>query len=128
MNSMDSDEVKRLAKRSQKEQLENNFASHWVLLFGNLPEPVRQHPVLNPETGRYWKLDFAWVPEQLCVEIQGGSWTGGGHNTAMGQAKDYTRHNYLVRRGWRILYFNTPMLKHMAAVVTEVAEVLCNAK
>jgi len=122
------DEVKQLAKRSQKETLENNFLSHWVLMFGNLPEPVRQYAVRNPHTGRDWKLDFCWASELLAVEIQGGSFIKGGHNTATGQAQDYIRHNTLTRMGWRTLFYNTIQCKHMADVVTEVAEVLCQAR
>lgn len=121
-------EVRELAKRSKKEELENNFHCHWVMMFGNLPEPVRQHPILNPKTNRHWKLDFAWPEEKLAVEIQGGSFVRGGHNTAQGQHSDYERHNALVRMGWRILYFNTIACKHMESVVESVAEVLCSAE
>ena len=124
----DQETVKKLAKRSDKEGLENSFLAHWVMLFPQLPPPVRQFKIRNPNTGRDWRLDFAWAEELLAVEIQGGAWTGGGHNTALGQQKDYIRHNHLTWKGWRVLYFNTPMLKHMADVVEEVAEVLCNAK
>jgi very-short-patch-repair endonuclease len=126
--NLSGQQVRQQASSSRKQKLENEFLSHWVLLHGNLPEPARQHPIRNPNTGRDWKLDFAWVQEKLAVEIQGGSYLAkGGHNTAAGQAKDYIRHNHLTRNGWRVLYFNTPMLKHMAAVVEEVAEVLCGA-
>jgi len=128
MNCKDASEVKQLAKQSDKAKLENSFHSHWVLMFGDLPEPVRQHPILNPETNRHFKLDFAWVEEKLAVEIQGGAWGKGGHNTALGQAHDYARHNYLTRIGWRILYFNSPMLKDTAGCVELTAEILCGAE
>jgi len=121
-------EVRELAKRSKKEELENAFHLHWVMMFGNLPEPVRQYPVLNPKTGRHWKLDFAFVPEKICVEIQGGAWIKGGHTTALGQHSDYERHNALTRMGWRCLYFNSVATKHMAEVVEFVAEFLCSAE
>lgn len=90
--------------------------------------PSRQHPILNPKTNRSFKLDFAWVPERIAVEIQGGAHVQGSHNRAAGQAHDYARHNHLTKLGWRVLYFNTPMLKDMAACVEETAELLCNAK
>ncbi len=126
---MDQEQVKQLAKRSQKESLENKFLVYWTILYPQLPPPTRQHPILNPDTGRFWKIDFAWVPDLLAVEIQGGSWLlKGGHNTALGQAKDYARQNHLIANGWRLLCYNTPMLKDMAAVVTNVAEVLCHSK
>lgn len=122
--NLDQKQVQQLAKRSPKEALENSFQAHWTLLFPQLPPPVRQH---RPIEGRKWAIDFAWVDEKLACELAGGSWTGGGHNRALGQAKDYEKHNALTRAGWRVFYFNTPMLKHMADVVTEVAEALCNA-
>jgi very-short-patch-repair endonuclease len=127
---MDQDQVKQLAKRSQKETLENSFLTHWVLLFPTLPPPQRQYPVRNPVSGRDWKIDFAWAEPKIGVEIQGGAWMkgGGGHTTAMGQARDYIRHNYLTKIGWRFLYFNTVQCKDMASVVELVADVLCDMK
>jgi len=125
---MDSSEVRKLAKRSQKDRLENSFYAHWHLLYGNLPPPERQFPVLNPKTGRFYKLDFAFQTELLAVEISGGAWVQGSHNRAGGQAHDYERHNHLTRLGWRVLYYNTVQCKHMEDVVTEVAEILCSAK
>ncbi len=127
---MDSSEVRKLAKRSQKEHLEISFLRHWNLLFPNLPPPVRQFKVLNPNTGRHWKLDFYWAEcsPPLCVELNGGSWIAGGHNTAQGQHKDYIRHNTLTRMGIRCLYFNTIACQNMADVVQEVAEILCSAE
>ena len=122
---LDQQQVKLLASSSQKQKLENSFMAHWVLLFPNLPEPVRQHK-FHPQ--RKWAFDFSFVEDKLAIEIQGGSWQGGGHNTALGQAKDYEKHNAATKLGWRVLFFNTPMLKDMAAVVTEVAEVLCHAE
>lgn len=126
--SLSNTEVRQLAKRSKKDELENAFHLHWAMLYAQLPEPVRQYPVLNPKTGRNWKLDFAWPQEKLCVEIQGGSWIRGGHNTAQGQHSDYERHNALTRMGWRIFYFNSIAMKHPADVVEFVAEALCNAE
>lgn len=127
MHELMQEEVKALANRSQKETLENRFLATWVSEFPTLPLPVRQYKIRNPRTGRDFRLDFAWPDpgEMICVEIQGGSYVQGGHNTASGQARDYRRHNTLVRKGWRILYYNTEQLKHMEDVVTEVAEVLC---
>src|SRR4051812_32112066 len=103
MEQLNQAQVRQLASSSEKQKLENSFAAHWALLYANLPEPVRQHPILNPKTNRHWKLDFAWVEEKLAVEVQGGSFVRGGHNTAVGQASDYERHNALTRMGWRIL-------------------------
>lgn len=125
MNTRSVEQVKQLAKRSPKDQLENSFLYHWSLLFPQLPPPVRQH---KPIPGRRFACDFAWVEERLAVEIMGGSYIKGGHNTAVGQAKDYEKHNNMTRLGWSVLYYSTPMCKHMTTVVEEVAEVLCHAE
>lgn len=131
MQTKSAEQVKQIAKRMPKEQLETSFLWHWTQLYPTLPPPVRQYPIQNPSTKRDWKLDFCWPDSDILlgVEIQGGSWMKkGGHNTATGQEKDYWRHNELVRMGWRILYYNTPMCKHMARVVDQVAEILCTAQ
>lgn len=121
-------EVRAMAKVSKKTELEDAFYLHWQLMFPDLPMPVRQHPILNPKTNRHWKLDFAWPQEKLAVELQGGSFIRGGHNTAKGQHSDYERHNTLTKMGWRTLFFNTIGCKDMAAAVEFVAEVLTDAK
>ena len=128
MRLSSSAEIKQLAKRGPKEQLENSFLSHWVLLFPNLPLPVRQLK-FHPE--RKWRWDFAWdFPDiKLAVEIQGGSWMKrSGHNTAAGQTKDYEKWRAGVSLGWKILPYSSVDMKHVTSVVTEVAEILTNSK
>jgi len=121
-------EVRELAKRSKKEELEGNFFSHWALLYPDLPEPKRQvqfHPT------RKWRWDFSWdFPHiKLAVEIQGGTWLRrGAHNTGVGQTKDYEKWREGVRLGWRILPFNTSDMKDLVAVVEFTAEILTSAR
>lgn len=115
-------------KQSQKATLEDQFMGTWERLWPNLPPPLRQYPVKNPETNRFWRIDFSWPEWRLAVEIQGGSFVGGRHNSAVGQARDYAKHNHLTANGWRVLYFSTPMLRSVEDVVEIVAEILCHAK
>lgn len=122
----DQDQVKQLAKRSQKETLENKFASTWAMLFPNLPPPARQvkfHP------HRRWRWDFSWefADIKLAVEIQGGTWTKGGHTTGTGINADYEKWREAVRLGWKVLPFSTSDMRDAVAVCEFVAEVLCNA-
>lgn len=114
----------RLVKPLTKSTLEEAFLAAWRQEFPRLPEPERQYPVKNPETGRDWHLDFLWRPEKLVVEIQG----SGRHQRLLGQAKDYERQNYLVSQGYRCLFFNTVNLRCMVDAVTITAEVLCNSR
>ena len=123
--SMDSNEVKRLAKNTRKAQLEQRFLEAWGTHYRHLPRPVMQHRFCH---ARKWRFDFCWPDEKLAVEIQGGSFVNGGHNRAGQQQKDYEKQRAAVRLGWRVLPFNTIDLKDPEAVVTEVAELLTNAK
>jgi very-short-patch-repair endonuclease len=104
--------------------LEEQFAKAWEQHFPNLPKPVRQFPILNPNTNCHWKIDFSWPDHLVLVEIQG--W--GRHTRLAGQAKDYERQNYLTSLGWRCLFFNAINLKDLEESVTITAMVLCNAK
>jgi very-short-patch-repair endonuclease len=119
---LSQDEVKQLAKRSQKESLENKFQRVWHEEFGHLPAPVRQHR-FHPT--RKFRFDFAWPEWKLAVEIQGSTWQKGGHNTGYGLTADYEKLRLAQRAGWKVLPYGTSDCKDMVAVVTEVAEILC---
>jgi len=121
---LSQDEVKQLAKRSQKESLENKFLATWAAEFPDLPPPVRQYK-FHPR--RLWRFDFAFPDDDvlLAVEIQGGTWRKGGHNSPLGITKDYEKLRAAQRLGWRVLPYSSADLKNMVAVVTEVAEILC---
>lgn len=122
MRELSQDEVKSLASRSSKETLENKFLAAWVEEFPTLPVPVRQHR-FHPV--RKWRFDFAWVEDFLAVEIQGGTWTKGGHTTGYGIAADYAKLRTAQRLGWKVLPYSTQDCKDMVQVVNEVAEILC---
>lgn len=114
--------------RLKKSELEELFFETWLRLFPNLPVPDRQ---IKPVPGRQFRLDFAWEYPgiRLGVEVDGGSYMGkSGHNTAAGQARDYEKGNLCVQNSWRILRFNTPMLKNIEDCVTFAAEILTGAK
>lgn len=102
---------KRINKQG-KEYLEERFLEIWNQYFPDLPKPKRQHRFHHK---RLWRFDFAWPKYMVAVEIQGGSFMrrsrkggrGGGHNSAIGQAKDYEKHREAAMLGWRLLPFNT---------------------
>lgn len=123
--NLDADAVKRAAKGHRKAQLEQRFLEAWRRLFPSLPRPVLQHK-FHPT--RKWRWDFCFPDNMLAVEIQGGSFIGGGHNRGVQQAKDYEKHREAVKLGWRVLPFNTRDMSDADACATFVAEVLCNAK
>lgn len=113
-----------MEKLKGKAALEHSFLTHWTLLFPTLPKPTLQ---LHFHPSRKWRFDFSWEPEKIAVEIQGGSFTGGGHNRPLQQAKDYEKQREAVRLGWRVLPFNTLDLKDPVACVEFVAALLTNA-
>ncbi len=119
------EEVKRIAKHTRKAQLEQRFLEAWTVHYRNLPRPIMQHRFHQV---RKWRWDFCWPEQKLAVEIQGGSFVGGGHNRGAQQQKDYEKQRVAVALGWRVLPFNTIDMKDPEAVVTFVAEVLTNAR
>lgn len=103
-------------KPSEKSVLEETFFEMFKKMFPNLPPPVRQHKFHRT---RGWLFDFAWPDQMIAVEIQGGSFMrrkgkggrGGGHNTAIGQAKDFEKFREAAVNGWILLPFNSHELQ-----------------
>lgn len=77
-----------------------------------LPAPVLEfhfHPT------RKWRFDAAWPTRKLALEVNGGAYVGGRHNTAEGSHKDMEKMNEAACAGWRVLYItprsvNTPLM------------------
>jgi len=71
-------------------------------------------PVLEREYQFYpkrkWRLDKAWVDQKIYIELQGGTWTRGGHSRGAGQTRDCEKLNMLTLMGWRGLLLTTDML------------------
>jgi very-short-patch-repair endonuclease len=65
---------------------------------------------------RRWRLDFAFVPQKLAIEVEGGIWTGGRHGRGVGMEKDAEKYNQLTLMGWRLLRFTDKPIKSGAAV------------
>ncbi len=88
-------------------KLEDRFYRAWKVSFPDLPKPVRQYKF---HSKRKWRFDFAWPEFKIAVEIQGGSFTFGGHNRGFSQSRDFEKHNAATILGWKVLYFNTKMI------------------
>lgn len=59
---------------------------------------------------RRWRFDFAiWrkmgKPPKIGIEIDGGGWINGRHNTGSGSAKDREKFNYAAKERWLVLKF-----------------------
>lgn len=86
--------------------LEETFALQIRAL--GLPEPVREYPAIK---GRKFRFDFAWIDARLLVEINGGTFTQGGHSTGTGIRRDYEKANLATLQGWRVLMFDGQAVK-----------------
>ena len=66
--------------------------------------------------GRKFRFDFAfvsgkWQGKMLLIEINGGTYTRGGHSTGTGIKRDYEKGNLAVQYGYKLLTFDADMVK-----------------
>ena len=84
--------------RGKWNELEEKFLALWSRLGGPLLErEYRFHPK------RKWQADFVHVPSMLMVEIEGGIWVRGRHNSPRGFIADCDKYNMATVMGWRVL-------------------------
>jgi very-short-patch-repair endonuclease len=77
--------------------------------------------------GRKFRFDFCFSEERLLIEINGGTYNGGAHGRGVGINRDYEKNNLAQIEGWRVLSFDTNMVKSGEALnVTE--QILTNHK
>jgi hypothetical protein len=83
------------------------FLSYWRLLADGLDEPTPEYVFAPP---RKWRLDFAFVPQHVAVEVEGNAWAvpGGGRHM---QDKDLEKYNAAASEGWRLFRFSPGMLE-----------------
>ncbi|HET9680326.1 MAG TPA: hypothetical protein VFP95_07190 [Gammaproteobacteria bacterium] len=74
------------------------MANH--IRFAGLPAPEREFKF---HSSRRWRFDFAWPPEKVALEVQGGHWTNGRHVRGKGFAGDCEKFSTAAAMGWRIL-------------------------
>jgi len=65
-----------------------------------LPDPVPEHRF---DPTRRWRFDFAWLPDKVAVEVEGGSWINGRHSRGKGFAADCEKYNCAQVQGWLVL-------------------------
>ena len=78
-----------------------------------LPEPEREVCVIP---GRKFRFDFCWREAKLLVEINGGTFTQGGHSTGGGIARDYEKIRLAQDYGWKVYPFDGKAVKSGEAV------------
>ena len=65
---------------------------------------------------RRWRADFALPDAMLLIEIEGGIWIKGRHQTGVGFTADCIKYNNAALLGWRIFRFTPDMVKSGEAV------------
>jgi hypothetical protein len=121
---LNQDQVKQLAKRSQRERLELEFHEAWIDEFGAALGPLERQFRHNHR--RRWRWDFRIG--NVLIDIQGGTFIRGAHSRGVGQDKDFEKWNDAIRHGFRPLLFGTLAMKDPIACVTLTAEILTNAR
>ncbi len=79
--------------------------------YTSLPQPEREYR-FHPK--RRWRFDFAYPERRLAIEIEGGTWCYGKksrHTTAAGFSNDCEKYNAATLLGWRVLRFDSVMVK-----------------
>jgi very-short-patch-repair endonuclease len=96
--------------------LEAAFLFHLRTLAPALEQCAAREYRFHPR--RRWRFDFAWPPERVALECDGGQWAprGGRHNTD----QDREKLNEAARLGWRVLRFSSAMLSQDPAGCMDV--------
>jgi len=71
-----------------------------------------------------YRLDFAWVEAKVGLEIQGGTWSGGAHSRAKGQARDARKNNALLGLGWRVATATNVSMEDPLGVLEQIYAIL----
>lgn len=76
------------------------------IVANGFPVPERQYKAIP---NRKYQVDFCWPDSKyrLVLEVEGGVWVGGRHNSPAGFLKDIEKYNLLSASGWT-LYRVTP--------------------
>lgn len=68
------------------------------------------------DAARRWRFDFAWLEQQVAVEIEGGTWQNGRHIRPAGFEADCKKYNEAALQGWLVLRVTTAMVDSGEAV------------
>ncbi len=111
-------EYKSLLKKVTVSKLEEEFLNTLIEL--NLKDSFKTEYLFHPT--RKWRFDFANPTNKIAVEIDGGAWVGGRHNTGSGFIADMEKLNAATCLGWKVLRYHST--KSMENFVTDYEQLL----
>lgn len=79
----------------------------------NFPEWIEEHR-FHPT--RRWRFDFAWPPNRVACEVEGGVWTDGRHTRGSGFTEDCEKYNEAVLDDWKVIRVTAKHIDSGAAV------------
>lgn len=109
-------------------ELETTFAYWWDQLAKPLgcPDLVTEAKLIE---GRRFRVDFAALDAKVCVELEGGTWSGGRHTRGKGYESDCEKYNLLTAKGYRVFRFTSGMLdRDPEGAIKLVAEAVLGLK
>jgi very-short-patch-repair endonuclease len=78
-----------------------------------LPKPTPEVRFAPP---RRWRFDYAFKPQMVAVEIEGGAFSRGRHTRGAGFIADMEKYNTAVALGWKVLRFTPSQVKDGTAL------------
>lgn len=69
---------------------------------------------------RKWRFDYAWVKQQIAIEINGGGGRGR-HNTVVGATNDADKLNAAQLLGWVVLQYTCKSVKEVERMAEEIS-------
>lgn len=97
-------DLQRLQDKARRQKHENAFEFLWKAIGG--PELKREHRFCE----RMWRFDFAHQDTRTAIEIEGGVWTKGRHNTGAGFSEDRVKYNRAALLGWHVFSLTPDMI------------------
>ena len=85
------------------------------LTYPAMPPPIREWQFMYPI--REWAFDLAWPYSGagLAIEVDGGVWSGGRHNTGTGFTEDCVKLAAATAIGWKVVRIPSALLRENLA-------------
>lgn len=95
--------ARKVALKRGRKELHAHIAHQFRLLCKahHLPMPTTEYR-FDPD--RRWRFDYAWIPERVALEVDGGIFVRGAHTRGARILKTHEKLNRAAALNWRVLY------------------------